>query len=82
MSRLYALKEIVAIVTSSADQVGGIASATTEQRSASEQITKATEDIDRIAEANAQAMRESRTAINELNRLSNELMSTIERMQL
>lgn len=72
-----ALSAIVQIVESTSDQVRTIATASEEQSAASEQISRNTEDVNRIATETAGAMRESSLAVNELAGLSEQLQNII-----
>ncbi len=76
-----ALKEILSLVETAADQVRSIATASEEQSSASEEISRSIEDISRIASDTADAMRQSAQAVSELAEQSQNLRSLIEEMQ-
>ncbi len=75
-----ALREIVGMVDSTADQVRGIATASEEQSAASEEISRSTEQINRIAGETAEAMLQSGQAVSDLARLASELKSIINNM--
>ena len=72
-----ALHEIVGMVDATADHVRGIAIASKQQTSASEEIRRSTDVIHRIAGDTANAMSQSRQAVNDLARLAQELRSSI-----
>jgi methyl-accepting chemotaxis protein len=76
-----ALKEIVALVESTADRVRCIAAASEEQSAASEQINRAIERINRISEVTAESMTRSSQAIAGLSGLSANLRAVTESMQ-
>ncbi|SNS10021.1 methyl-accepting chemotaxis protein [Humidesulfovibrio mexicanus] len=75
-----ALREIVGMVDSTADQVRGIATASEEQSAASEEISRSTEQINRIAAETAEAMRQSGQAVSDLARLASDLKGIISDM--
>jgi len=75
-----ALREIVGMVDSTADQVRGIATASEEQSAASEEISRSTEEINRIASETAEAMLQSGQAVSDLARLASELRGIINTM--
>jgi len=64
------LREIQAIVDSTAGQVQSIATAAEEQSASSEEITSAVDDMSRISSETAQGMSASAEAIDELSRLA------------
>jgi len=76
-----ALKNIVAMVEQTADQVRGIATASEEQSAASEQINRSIEEINRISSETSDAMNQSAQAVTDLSRLAQELKGIIEQMQ-
>jgi methyl-accepting chemotaxis protein len=76
-----ALKGIVEIVDETAGQVRSIATASEEQSAASEQINRSIEEVNLIANDNAQAMRESSTAVGELMHLGEQLSELIEELR-
>ncbi|WP_028588058.1 methyl-accepting chemotaxis protein [Desulfocurvus vexinensis] len=76
-----ALREIVAMVEQTADQVRGIATASEEQSAASDEISRTTEEINNIARETAEAMNQSAQAVSDLARLAQELKSIISEMQ-
>ncbi len=71
------LSEIVALSTSTTDQVGAIATAAEEQSAATEQISRASEDVYKMAVDAAEAMLQSQRAMEELHDFSRELTSLI-----
>ena len=76
-----ALKEIVALVEVSTDQVRSIAAASEEQSSASEEINRSVEDINRISGETASAMNQSAQAVGDLARQAQTLRTIIENMK-
>jgi len=76
-----ALAEILEIVSSTADQVRSIATAAEEQSAASEQINKASSEIDRISAQNAEGIAGSLTSIRSLASLSSELTALIDELK-
>ena len=75
------IQTIVGIVTSTADQIRAIATASEEQSAASEQITRGSDEIHRIAIETSQAMNESSNAVNDLARLTGNLQDVITELQ-
>ncbi|WP_022662040.1 methyl-accepting chemotaxis protein [Paucidesulfovibrio longus] len=75
-----ALREIVRLAEETSDQVRSIATAAEEQSATSEEINRAVDDVRRIAGETSQGMDEAAKATNELARLSQQLLSLIERM--
>ena len=75
------IQTIVGIVTSTADQIRAIATASEEQSAASEQITRGTDEIHSIATETSQAMNESSHAVNDLARLAGNLQDVITDLQ-
>ncbi len=73
-----ALQEILVLVESSADQVRNIATASEEQSSSSEQISRSTEDINRLSSETAESMTQATHAVEDLASLSNALLNLIE----
>ncbi|MCA1944228.1 MAG: methyl-accepting chemotaxis protein [Desulfovibrio sp.] len=63
-----ALDEIVSFVNEASGQVQGIAAASQQQSATSEEITRAVEDVDRIAATTAATMDQARQAIEALRR--------------
>ena len=61
-----ALREIVSLVASTADQVRSIATASEEQSASSEQINRSIEEISRIAGETSEGMRQSAEAVGEV----------------
>ncbi|WP_243358459.1 methyl-accepting chemotaxis protein [Fundidesulfovibrio terrae] len=76
-----ALREIVALVETTADQVRSIAAASEEQSAASEEINRSIEEISRISTETSEGMRQSATAVAELADQSQVLKGLIEEMQ-
>ncbi|MBZ2173016.1 methyl-accepting chemotaxis protein [Nitratidesulfovibrio sp. SRB-5] len=76
-----ALKEIVAMVESAADQVRSIAAASEQQSAASDEITKSIEDINIISGETASAMTQSAQAVGELASQAQTLRTLIEKMK-
>ncbi len=72
-----ALRNILNLVDSVADQVRSIASAAEEQSAASEEINRGTTEINNIADRTAQGMEESSRIMEELSRLSDKLNAVI-----
>ena len=75
-----ALREIVGMVDQTADQVRGIATASEQQSAASEEISRSTEVINRIAGETSEAMVQSGKAVSDLARLAQELRTIINDM--
>ncbi|MFV0423861.1 methyl-accepting chemotaxis protein [Oleidesulfovibrio sp.] len=75
------LSSIVEIVIETADQVRNIATASEEQSAASEQITRSTEEVNRIAGDVADIMHESNEAVINLARLADDLQDLIEKLK-
>ncbi|WP_291329563.1 methyl-accepting chemotaxis protein [Desulfovibrio sp. UCD-KL4C] len=75
------LKEIVASISETSDQVRSIATASEQQSAASEEISRSTGQINTIAGETAQAMTESAEAVSKLTALAHELNSIIAKMQ-
>ncbi|MDP2847446.1 MAG: methyl-accepting chemotaxis protein [Humidesulfovibrio sp.] len=76
-----ALKEIVALVETSTDQVRSIAAASEEQSAASEEINRSIEDINRISGETASAMNQSAQAVGDLASQAQSLRALIEKMK-
>ncbi|WP_027175370.1 methyl-accepting chemotaxis protein [Desulfovibrio aminophilus] len=76
-----ALKEIVALVEVSTDQVRSIAAASEEQSAASEEINHSIEDINRISGETASAMNQSAQAVVDLASQAQTLRTIIENMK-
>jgi methyl-accepting chemotaxis protein len=76
-----ALKEIVALVEVSTDQVRSIAAASEEQSAASEEINRSIEDINRISGETASAMTQSAQAVGELASQAQALRTLIVNMK-
>ncbi|WP_291326534.1 methyl-accepting chemotaxis protein [Desulfovibrio sp. UCD-KL4C] len=75
-----ALHEIVEIVDATRDQIRSIATASEEQSSSSEEITRAVEDISHISIKTADGMAEADQAVEQLAKLANELKALIHSM--
>ncbi|SMF35513.1 methyl-accepting chemotaxis protein [Desulfovibrio gilichinskyi] len=75
------LKEIVASISETSDQVRSIATASEQQSAASEEISRSTGQINTIAGETAQAMTESAEAVSRLTSLARELNAIIAKMQ-
>lgn len=76
-----ALKEIVAMVESAADQVRSIAAASEQQSAASDEIAKSIEEINIISGETASAMTQSAQAVGELASQAQTLRTLIEGMK-
>ncbi|WP_432737703.1 Cache 3/Cache 2 fusion domain-containing protein [Maridesulfovibrio sp. FT414] len=76
-----ALDEIVHMVEVSADQIHGIATAAEEQSATSEQISRATEEINVISAESAETTTQSAMAINEVAKLAAKIKELISNMQ-
>ena len=76
-----ALKEIVSLIEDTADKVRVIATSSEEQSSASEQISRTFEEINRISVDTAEAMDQSSKAVNQLAALASDIRGLIQRMQ-
>jgi methyl-accepting chemotaxis protein len=76
-----AMQNIRETVTLAADQVRSIATAAEEQSATSEQVNRATDEINTISSETARAMTESRTALGDLSSLAAALKQLISRMQ-
>jgi methyl-accepting chemotaxis protein len=76
-----ALKEIVALVDVTSEQVRSIATAAEEQSSASEEINRSIEDINRISSETSDGMQQSAHAVAELANQSQVLKGLIESMK-
>ena len=77
-----ALKEIVHLAESAADQVRAIAAASEEQSAASEQINRSIADINTVATQNAAGMEEAAQAIESLARETSTLSSIVQQMKI
>ena len=76
-----ALKEIVTLVDSTADQVRAIATASEQQSASSEEINESISQVNAIAGETARAMQEAAQAVNDLARQSQVLNNLIEDMK-
>jgi len=76
-----ALREIVGLVDSTAEQVQSIATAAEEQSSTSEEINHSIEDVNRISAETSVAMQQSTTAVNEMARQAQVLRELIVSMK-
>jgi len=72
--------DIVRLVEQNSLQVDGIASASEQQSATSEQINRAVDEVNRIAEESVQGMARSYDAVNMLTSLAGELRDMIENM--
>ena len=77
-----ALIQIVSLADQTADQINSIATASEEQSSASEEINKNIDDVNRISTETADAMRQSAQAVGELANQSQILKTLIAEMRL
>ncbi len=75
------LKEIVASISETSDQVRSIATASEEQSAASEQISRSAGQINSIASETSRSMNESAEAVGKVAELALELNRIIARMQ-
>ncbi len=75
------LHEILSVSINTSDMVRSIASAAEEQSAASEQIARATEELNAISCETAEAMNQSALAIAEVARMAEELRGIIEGMK-
>lgn len=75
-----ALQEILELSDSTADQVRSIATASEQQSATSDQVAKATDEINRITMETANSMEQSASAVNELTQLAQRLNSIIKEM--
>ncbi|MDD4701179.1 MAG: methyl-accepting chemotaxis protein [Desulfovibrio sp.] len=76
-----ALAEIVSMVDMTTDQVRAIAAASEEQSTASGEINRSLDEVDRISGENADYMHRSSEAISELSRQANVLQGLISEMK-
>ncbi len=76
-----ALKEILSMTDSTADQVQAIAAASEQQSAASEEINKSVSQVNAIAAETAGAMQQAAQAVNELSRQAHVLNELIEKMR-
>jgi len=76
------LKEIVALVEVTSEQVRSIATAAEEQSSTSEEINRSIEDISRISSETSEGMQQSAQAVSELANQSQVLKGLIDTMKL
>ena len=76
-----ALAEIVSMVDVTTDQVRAIAAASEEQSTASGEINRSLDEVDRISGENADFMHRSAEAILELSRQANVLQGLISEMK-
>ncbi|WCB46921.1 methyl-accepting chemotaxis protein [Nitratidesulfovibrio vulgaris] len=75
-----ALNRIVAAVQAATGEVSGIATASSQQSAASDEIAHSVEDINRISSETAEAMRQSSIAVTELASQAQNLEGLISRM--
>ncbi len=76
-----ALEEIVRMAEQTSDQVRGIATASEQQSAASAEISRGTENINRIATETAQTMVQSAQAVTDLSRLAQELNTLMDSLK-
>ncbi len=76
-----ALEEIVRMAEQTSDQVRGIAAASEQQSAASAEISRGTENINRIAAETAQTMVQSAQAVTDLSRLAQELNALMDSLK-
>lgn len=76
-----ALREIVSMVDTSADQVRAIATASEEQSATSEEINRAIAEVNGIADETAGAMEEASRAVGELTEQTHILSRLVEEMK-
>lgn len=76
-----ALHEIVQITVANADQVSSIATACEEQSAASEEISKRSEGIYKIASNTADAMTQAEKEVQNISQMSSELQKLIRQLQ-
>ena len=76
-----ALKEIVALVDTTTDQVRLIATASEEQSAASEEISHSVEDVNRLSIETADAMRQSAEAVSKMAEQAQILRNLIDQME-
>jgi methyl-accepting chemotaxis protein len=77
-----ALRQILAFVEKTSDQVRDIATAAEEQSATSEEINRSTGHINRIAEDTAGAMTQTSTAVTSLAHLASDLKTSMTHMRL
>ncbi len=75
-----ALQEIVNLVVSISDQIRAIATASEEQSAASDEITRAINEINEISDATANNIEDMRNAIQEFVVMSGELKELVEQL--
>ncbi len=75
------LEEILHLAETSADQVRSIATASEQQSASSESINHSVDNISTISGQTVEAMEEAQTALNELSRQAEQLMTLITEMQ-
>ena len=75
------LSEIVTLVEAASDMVRGIATASEQQSSASEQIGKSVEEISQVSAQTADGMTRSRQALDRLSRQAQDLQTLILKMR-
>lgn len=76
-----ALKSIVSVAESTADQVRAIATAAEQQSATSEEINRATSDVTRVCNETDSLMREASESISRLSKLASKLSTVIRDMQ-
>ncbi|MCT4534968.1 methyl-accepting chemotaxis protein [Halodesulfovibrio sp.] len=77
-----ALRSIVDIVITNADQVNSIAAASEQQSAASEQISRGSEDVNRIATETVESMAHAQDAVGKLITMTTELQKLIEHLKV
>lgn len=75
------LTQIVEAIASAAEQVSAIATAAEQQSAASEEITMAVEEVNRISSETAQGMSQSQIAIDEVAQLTIQLQGLINNLR-
>ncbi len=75
------LKEMVELSTNTLDQVRSIATAAEEQSAASEQITRSTDEVNKISQDTTEVMGLSSHSLMELNEMIQELNNIIKEME-
>jgi methyl-accepting chemotaxis protein len=75
------LREIVALVDTSADQVRSIATASEQQSATSEEINRSVDEVNRIAAETMDALRQSAQAVADLSQQAQELSAMVQEMQ-
>jgi methyl-accepting chemotaxis protein len=76
-----ALREIVTLARTTADQINSIAKAGEEEQASSEEINKDTDTINHLSAATVQDMRDAETSLDSLNSLARNLEDLITEME-